>query len=233
MFKNLPGHARKLLPTIILVVLAVLAGATDVFSHQVRELVTRMFQDYATKLIPFALNALIGCIILNVAYLVYHPLRDGLARAMASSGASERGKNLVMRGMQLLYWAVAIFIALTLVAPDVLSKVFLGGSLFLAALTLALQGAANDFICGMLLQFSPRFKIDDDIQIVGMDVKGKVKDIDYLSTEVLAADGLIRVPNREVWAKAVKVVKAEPAKSPIILPADVRFRMERDSRAGR
>ena len=47
---------------------------------------------------------------------------------------------------------MALFIALTIIAPEVLSKLFLGGSLFLAALTLALQGAANDFISGILLQ---------------------------------------------------------------------------------
>jgi len=230
MFKNLSGHLRKLLPTIIMVGLAIVAGATDIFSSGVRDAVVKLFQEYASKLLPFAVSALIGGIILNVAYLLYQPLRDGLARAMSHSGASDRGKNLIMRGLQLFYWGAAILISLTIVAPDVLSKVFLGGSLLIAALTLALQGAANDFICGMLLQFSPRFKLGDDISIVGMDVKGKVKDIDYLSTEVQSADGMIRIPNREVWAKAVKVLDVQAQKSSIIMPSEEEFRR---AKAGR
>lgn len=227
MFKNLPGTLRKLFPTLILIALAVLAGATDIFSHQVREVVSRLFQEYAQKLLPFSVNALIGFVVLNVAYLAYAPIKSVLIRAMESSGASERGRNLVLRGLQLLYWGGAIFIALTIVAPDVLSKVFLGGSLFLAALTLALQGAANDFICGGLLQFSPRFKLGDNIQLVGLDVKGKVKDIDYLTTEIESAEGPVRVPNREIWSRAVKVIKPEPPKSLIILPPGVSLEKEK------
>src|SRR5215471_10432190 len=227
MFKNLPGTVRKLFPTLFLILVAVIAGTTDVFSHQVREVVSKLFQEYGKQLLPFAINAVIGFVVLNVAHLMYAPLKSVLTRALASSGASDRGRNLVARGVQLLYWGVAIFIALTIVAPDILSKVFLGGSLFLAALTLALQGAANDFICGALLQFSPRFKLGDTIQLIGLDVKGKVKDIDYLTTAIDAADGPIRVPNREIWSRAVKVLLPEPPKSLIILPPGVSIEKEK------
>lgn len=227
MFKNLPGTMRKLFPTLFLIIVVVIAGTTDIFSHQVREVVSKLFQQYGQQLLPFAINALIGFVVLNVAYLLYSPIKAVLGRALQSSGASERGRNMVVRGVQLLYWGAAIFIALTIIAPDILSKVFLGGSLFLAALTLALQGAANDFICGALLQFSPRFKLGDTIQLIGLDVKGKVQDIDYLTTALDGPDGPIRVPNREIWSRAVKVLNPEKPKSLIILPPGVSLETEK------
>ena len=81
-----------------------------------------------------------------------------------------------------------------------------------------MQGAANDFISGVLLHFSPKLKEGDDISLVGLEVKGKVLDIGYLSTRVEGPDGLLVVPNREVWSRAVKVGKPVKAPSPIILP---------------
>lgn len=221
MFKSFPGTLRKLVPTLFLIAVATLAGATDVFSAKVHELVGKLFFEYGQKLLPFSVNLLVGAIIINVAFVLYQPLREGLERALASQGSSERGKNLVLKTVQLLYWGGAILIALTIVAPDVLSKVFLGGSLLLAALTLALQGAANDFISGLMLQFGPKFKVGDEIDVIGMNVTGKVVDVGYVSTHIESADGRVVVPNREIWTKAVKVVKPQEPKSLIILPPGV------------
>ena len=227
MFKKLPGAVRKLLPTIVLVVLAVLAGATNVFTSEVHKLVAKLFQDFAKQLLPFAVNALVGAIVLNLAYLLYHPLRNALLRVMKSGQASERHKNLIVRGMQLAYWGVALFVALTIVAPDVLSKVFLGGSFLIAALIVALQGVANDLICGIMLQFSPRCKKGDEICPIGLEnAKGTVDEIGYLSTRIETADGVVRVPNREIWARAIKVVAPVKPPSLIILPPGVT--VERD-----
>jgi small-conductance mechanosensitive channel len=221
MFKILTGSVRKLLPTILLVSVAIIAGATDIFSNTVRDVVSKVFAEYGQKVLPFAIQALIGGIVINIAYLLYQPIRSGVEKALQKQGASDRGKNLALKSLQLVYWGMAVFLAAAIIAPDLLSKLFLGISLLGAALTLAMQGAANDFISGVLLHFSPKLKEGDDIALIGLDVKGKVQDIGYLSTRIEGPDGLLVVPNREVWSRAVKVVKPVKAPSLIIIPPGV------------
>jgi small-conductance mechanosensitive channel len=221
MFKSLSGSLRKLLPTILLLAVAILAGATDIFSNTVHDVVGKLFADYGQKVLPFAIQALIGGIVINIAYLLYQPIRGGVEKALQRQGTSERGKNLALKTLQLAYWGLAVFLAAAIIAPDLLSKLFLGISLLGAALTLAMQGAANDFISGVLLHFSPKLKEGDDIALVGLEVKGKVQDIGYLSTRIDGPDGLLVVPNREVWSRAVKVVKPVKAPSLIIIPPGV------------
>lgn len=176
------------------------------------------------KLLPAVQNLLLGGLMLAIAWLVYNPIRNILNRALDSSGASQRGKVVVIRGAQLLYWGIAIFLSASVIAPEALSKMFIGVSLFGAALTLALQGMMNDFICGVLLSFSPRFKIGDEVQLVGMEVKGKVVDVGYLATIIETSDSTVTVPNRELWSRATKNMKpAPPPPSKIILPPGFDF----------
>ncbi len=212
---------RKLLPTIVLLTLATLAGATNVFTASVHQLVAKLFVDYGQKVLPFAVNLLIGAVIINVAYLLYHPLKEGLSKALQNSSASPRGKDLAIKALQLGYWAIAILLVATIIAPDVLSKFFLGASLLGGAVIWAMQGAANDFICGMLLHFTPKFKIGDQITIDGKTFSGEVIDIGYLATRIKASTGLFVVANRDLWQCATQVVDPVKPKSLIILPPGV------------
>jgi hypothetical protein len=81
-------------------------------------------------------------------------------------------------------------------------------------LTLALQGIANDFIAGILLNFSPKCCVGDEIELVGLAVKGKVTDIGYVQTVVETPTERFEVPNREVWSRAVKVQTGNPCPVP-------------------
>lgn len=202
---------KRLIPTFILGGLAYLAGGTTVFDDRIHAVVGKAFTDFGSELLPFAVNAMVSLVILNIAYVVYHPLKDTARKTMVTAGASERAQMFGAKALALVYWFVALLVALTIVFPDVLSKLLLGASLFGAALTLALQGAANDFICGVLLQFTPKFKVEDKVTIGGLsldssDVTGTVTDISYLTTTVVTESGTIKVPNRELWSRAVKVI---------------------------
>ncbi len=177
------------------------------------------------RLLPSLQNLLLGGLLLSIAWLIYNPIRNILNRALDASHASQRGKIVVLRASQLLYWGIAIFLSASVIAPEALSKMFIGVSLFGAALTLALQGMMNDFICGVLLSFSPRFKIGDEVQLVGMEVKGKVVDVGYLATIIETSDATVTVPNRELWSRATKNMKpAPPPPSKIILPPGYDFK---------
>ncbi len=220
-FKAIPLTVRRLLPTIVLLVLAVLAGATDTFSTTVHELFSKSLRERAAEFMPSVINILIVAILANIAWLLYHPLCNALARVLNDSGASDRGKQFALKVIKLAYWAVIGFVILSGFASELMGKFLLGFSVLGAALTLAMQGAANDFISGVQMQFTKRVRSGDNVQILGLDVAGKVVDVGYTSTLIEAADGIISVPNRLVWERAIKVKPPAPAKHLIIVPPGI------------
>jgi len=196
---------RKLIPLVILVGLAVLAGGTDVFSAAIRTQVIEVGKEYLKQLVPFAASIFVGLVFMCLAYVLYDPLKAGMEKALNLSTADNRRKMLISRGVVLLYWIVSIFVGTSFISADFLAKLVVGVGLVGAALTLALQGIANDFICGILLNFSPKCCVGDEIELVGLAVKGKVTDIGYVQTVVETPTDRFEVPNREVWSRAVKV----------------------------
>jgi small-conductance mechanosensitive channel len=213
---KLPVVFRKLLPTIILVAIGVLAGATDVFSEQVRILVSSTLQKRAAAAMPMAINLLIVAILFNIAYLLYHPSVCGLERVLSKSPASDRAKTFTMRAAKLLYWIVSSFVIVSLFAPELMGKMVLGFSVLGAAITLALQDAAKNFISGLRVQFTMNMRPGDEVKCVGAEIEGKIVDIGYLSTIVDTEKGPIVVPNTQLWEKPV--LRKKPEKSKIILP---------------
>jgi small-conductance mechanosensitive channel len=217
LFNKLPAWMRKLMPTIVLLVLAIIAGATDVFSVNVQDFVQNTLKAKVMSWIPILVDLLIAGVVFNLAWLLHDPLKRMAEKAFERSHASDRGKQLGMKAVILVFWAVVIFFITSMFASELMGKFVLGFSVLGAALTLAMQGAANDFICGVLMQFSCRLREGDDIKTIGMDVEGKVRSVGYLSTTVESADGVISVPNRKIWESALKVKKAPPSK--IIIPS--------------
>jgi len=178
------------------------------------------------KLLPFGVNLLTGALFLSIAYLFYRPVKMALVRALDTAGASARGKTLLVRSVQLSYWAIVIFVFASVVAPEILSKLFLGASILSAAVVLSLQGAAGDLLGGLLLNVSRRMSPGDNIEVIGMEkVKGKVEDIGYLSTLIKTSDGTISVPNKDLSSKPLKIITEKP-KSPIIFPPGYDFKRD-------
>lgn len=211
----------KLLPMVVLLVLLFLAGGTDIFSQGVHIALREAIVDYFHKLMPFVIDLIIAAILVNVAWLFYKPSCTALEKMLERGHASERGRILSIKLFKFFYWAVAVFIVLSFTAAELLGRFVIGFGVFGAALTLSLQGAANDFICGLLIQMTRKLSEDDEIKLEGVDVAGKVVAVGYLSTNIDSDANYIRVPNREIWSRAVKIKK--PAKSSILLPPGVEY----------
>ncbi|MGD9679655.1 MAG: mechanosensitive ion channel domain-containing protein [Candidatus Obscuribacterales bacterium] len=213
MLRHIKG--KKFLPLIILIALAVLAGGTNVFSDALQNQVVEVFRKYLEQLVPMSANIFAGLLILSLMYVLYDPLTVGVDRALAATSASNRGKVFVARSLRLAYWVGAVIIGVSFIAPGFFSKIALGVGLLGAALTLALQGLANDLIAGVMLSFSPKVQVGDDIELVGLSVKGKVSDIGYVMTVIQGSGERFSVPNREIWSRAVRT---SLPKSSIIRP---------------
>ncbi len=207
---------RKLLPTLVMVLLVSMALGTDFFSASLHVTLRQAFVDYFHKLMPFAIDLMVAAIMINVAWLFYKPFCLGLEKVLDKTGASDRGKVLSLKLSKFFYWAIVVFLVLTVTAAEFLSRFVVGFGVFGAALTFSFQGAANDFICGLLIQFSRKLVDFDKVKLEGLDVEGTVTNVGYLSTTVDSDTAIIRVPNREIWGRAVKVKK--PEKSTLWIP---------------
>ena len=209
MFKHL--KLKKLIPLVIVFGLASLVAGTDVLSAAVQHQVIDLFKSYAQGLVPYTANIFVGLIFICLMNLMYDPMKVGLDKALNISRADERGRRVVSRAVLLMYWVFVVIVGVSFIAPDFLSKLVVGFGLFGAAIALALQGIANDFIAGVLLNFRPKFCVGDEIELIGVAVKGKVTDIGYVLTVLDTAEGTLTVPNREVWSKPVKVTRVNGA----------------------
>jgi hypothetical protein len=205
MFKHIQW--KKAVPLLIIAILASVFAGTDVLSAAVQTQIIDVFKTYVSGIVPYTANIFVGLIFICLANLLYDPLKVGMEKALNLSKADERGRRIVSRAVLLLYWLVAIIVGVSFIAPDFLSKLVVGFGLFGAAIALALQGIANDFIAGVLLNFRPKFCVGDEIELIGVAVKGKVTDIGYVLSVLETENGTFTVPNREVWSRPVKVTK--------------------------
>lgn len=197
------------------VCLALLAQGGAITTELLQRFQAQNLEGLTEKLLPMGVNVLVGLLFLSISYLFYKPAKNGLQKTLDTAGASTRVKVLLMRSLQAGYWLITVLVVASVVAPEVLSKLFLGVSLISAALALALKDSASDLINGLLLQFSKRFAIGDKISM-GSDINGTVEDIGYFSTKVKTEKGIANIPNRKIWGETVTV--NDPPKSLIILP---------------
>ncbi|HEY9713432.1 MAG TPA: mechanosensitive ion channel family protein [Chroococcales cyanobacterium] len=215
MLKNLIARYPKLATVASALLLVLSAAYKPSFLAHAHAHIVPWLAIYTDMLLPYLANLVIGGFFFLTAYLVYGPLESVTSRCLNKTSASERGKVMVSRSMQLIYWGLALFIGLSMLAPELLSKLFLGVSIFTAALALALKDIANDFISGVFLHFSPKFELGDDVTLLGTSVsgtvKGKITDIGYLVTTIETDDGVDVFANGFLWNMPLKVHKKPSA----------------------
>lgn len=223
----LRSHYGKLMPLFIIAAFITVAAVTDTFGLGVRETVRSTLLELATQLKPMMAKLLLAMFMLYIAWFTYTPFCNATQRILCQSGASQRGRDLVLKIVKFLFWAITLFLVFTFAAEEFFGKFVVGFGVFTAALTLSLQGAANDFICGLLIQFTRKVVEGDNVTLEGLQVAGIVKSVGYLSTIVDTTAAVVHVPNREVWGRAVKVLKPEPKKRLIIMPTGVEYPAEK------
>jgi len=209
---------QKFLPMLLVIALVTVASVTDVFSPYIHVTLRQAFLDYFHKMLPFAIDLLFGALMVNVAWVFYRPFCTAFETVLSKTHASDRGKDLSLKLFKFFYWAVVAVLVLSLTAAEFISRFVVGFGVFGAALTLSLQGAASDFICGLMIQFTRKLTEKDEVKVEGLDVQGIVREVGMLSTTIEAKAEIIRVPNREIWSRALKTKK--PAKSTLLLPPD-------------
>lgn len=215
MLSKLKSGIRKMLPIVLVLGFVVISGSTNWLSTQVHAQMVKQLNAFSGKLMPFALNAAIGFLIVYGAWLLYGHTRNTVNQLLARSPATEKGRRLVILTLQAVYWFAALYIAASFVAPDFLSKAFLGFSILSAALALALQDAAKNIIASICLHTMPKCAEGDTIEVIGTDeAKGKLTKVGYFNAEIAISDSKtgrkMIVPNSTLWNSPMVIGEPEP-----------------------
>jgi small-conductance mechanosensitive channel len=206
---------RKLLPLLLIAVLVFVAFKTNIINEAIQTHLVSALRDQFGDLVTLSVNVVVGLVFISLMYLIYDPLHHGIEVAMSEYGVRKDAITLTMKVGNLLFWTITIFVGVSFIAPNFLSKLFLGFTFIGAALVLALQNFANNFVAGLMLTFSPKFQIGDKIDLIGVDADGVVLSVGYLSTKVRADDGSeISIANRDLWEKPVKAIDPASIKAP-------------------
>lgn len=103
--------------------------------------------------------------------------------------------------IKIIGWFVSIFVALSVMGINITGLV-VGSTALLVGLGLGLQNIFKDLVSGIFLLFEGSIKIGDIIEADG--VIGKVKEINFRSTEVMTRDDvIIIIPNSKFVAEKV------------------------------
>lgn len=213
----------RFLPTILLIALAILAGATDVLGSYVREFVSKSFSDYAASFMPYIVNILLAAILVNVSWLLFPLARCTFEAMIDRSTMSDRGKYMFKRVFRAAWWGILILVIMCFFASEFMGKLVVGFSVLGAALTLSMQGAANDCISGVQMQMSNRLQVGDEVEVMGLNITGKVLDVGWTIIKIETADGIVTIPNRKAWEQPIKCKKAAAPKRLILMPPGVEY----------
>jgi small-conductance mechanosensitive channel len=153
------------------------------------------------ELLEFAIGALEAVLILVLATYVARWFRGRARRALARHRLQPNVEALVLTGVTILTYAVAVTFALGLLGANwtALLALLSVGTL---ALSLALQDVLKNFVAGIYLLVERPFSIGDRVRV--RDVTGTVETIEFRTTALRDEnEERVIVPNATIFAEII------------------------------
>ncbi|MGV2827751.1 mechanosensitive ion channel family protein [Myxosarcina sp. GI1(2024)] len=163
----------------------------------------------AVKAIP---NLLAGIIILFLTKYAVQLVQNLVEKAGSRAIRSLSLQLLLKKTTRVAIWVIGIVLACVVAFPgfklgDVIATLGLGS----VAVGFAFQDIFKNFLAGIILLVEEPFSIGDEIEIG--DYQGKVENISIRTTQIRTYQGQkVLLPNSTVFADAVQVVTAYPAR---------------------
>ena len=147
-------------------------------------------------------------------------------RIMRRAKASITAANAIQRIVFYVLWVAFVLIALNIVDIPLTAFAFMGGAMAVG-LGFGMQNIFNNLISGFIVIFSRPFKVNDIIDVAGM--QGTVEDIGSRSTRIKTWDGFdVVLPNRYFLENSVTNWTGSDLKKREILKVSVSY--DADSR---
>lgn len=189
---------KKFAPTIVLVIVMLLAGGTNLLSQAMHELVGASLQEFLQSLKPHIVKLAIACIAVNLLWVCFQPAVQLVEKTLEHVGADERTRGFVNKAFRSGYWVVIGVITLSMFSTNL--------TVLVVGLGLLLKMPAEAFTSSFLLYSCDSLKVGEEVELLDkIPVQGKVLSVGYFATKIKVPDGIVTIPNNKVWDNLVKV----------------------------
>lgn len=152
------------------------------------------------KLIDYVINhsgSLISAlVVVVVGFIAARWIGKLLDRWLTSKAMEPPMRNLVVRILRLLIFALAVVVALGTAGMDV-TALIAGVGVAGVGIGLAMQGILSNLMAGLTIIFTKPFRFGEYVEIAG--VQGQVTNIELFTTTLLHPDqSRVVVPNRKI-----------------------------------
>jgi small-conductance mechanosensitive channel len=227
--RRLGKLALKLSPFLVVAVLLLLAGSTNLFSPQLERDLLAQAKEELVESRPILISLAIAFTIFYAGYLIYRPLRCGFEKALTKfgKGFSDRGRRLWSLSFQTAFWLLVIGASMKVVAPNFINNLVVGGGFVAGAAIVAVDSVKNA-ISSVFLHTLPKCKETDYVKVIGVDsAEGVIEKIDYLYTTIQPEDPGQKVvlPNSTVLNSSLIIGKATlpvQKKEPVVIRVECR-----------
>lgn len=170
--------------------------------EQVADIVNSLF-----ALLP---NLVIGLLVVAIFYFLATLAKRLVVGAIERAGLSDNAGIVFGRLIRYVVLFVGIFLALTILIPDLSASAFVGALGFgSVAIGFAFRDILQNFLAGLLLLITEPFDIGDQIVVDGFE--GTVQSIETRATRLRTYDGReVVIPNGTLFTTAVVVNTANP-----------------------
>jgi small-conductance mechanosensitive channel len=203
--RGLGKRILLLMPTIILIAVAVLAGGTDVFSRQVHLIVSKGIHDKLIEWVPYLVNFIFAIAVLNLFGLFHHRCQCWAEKLLNGFKATQPLSVLGSKLFNIVYWVIGIFIAASFFAPGFIAQLTAGLTFITAGLTVALQGLIKDFYAGVMLDGPDGIKEGEEVKLADVSIaEGKVTKVGRFKSRIKTKEnGEVTVPNNKIWESSI------------------------------
>lgn len=158
------------------------------------------FRDYLPEIVS-------SVIILAVTWVVVFVIVGIVRRVLKAQEADVSVIDFIVKMIKGVIWCCAIITVLGTLGIDVAALV---GGLGLTgfALGFALKDIVSNVLSGMLLLIYQPFKRQDRIKVSGWE--GIVNDIDLRYTTLETANGMVLIPNSNLFTTPVELLNVQP-----------------------
>jgi len=155
--------------------------------------------DWVEQLILLLPNFLVAVFIFVIFYIVGRQARKWLVRPIRTISHSPALVDLMVNLVFILFFAVGLFIALSVLQLDkAVTSLLAGAGIIGLALGFAFQDIAANFVAGILMAIRKPLDIDDLVETNGHF--GTVTHISLRSTIVRTTEGQhVIIPNKEIY----------------------------------
>ncbi|WP_166830310.1 mechanosensitive ion channel family protein [Thalassoroseus pseudoceratinae] len=164
-------------------------------------------QDWQSQFQDFLPEIISSAVILAVTWLIVLVIVRIVRRVLESQNADVSVIDFIVKMTKGVIWSCAIITVLGTLGIDVAALV---GGLGLTgfALGFALKDIVSNVLSGMLLLIYQPFERQDRIKVSGWE--GVVTDIDLRYTTIETSNGLVLIPNSNLFTTPVELLNVQP-----------------------